>query len=78
MLLLLLLPLTVSGHGNMVWPPVWWDVGGQVLLYDDVDHDHDDVDDLDRRHDEHDRDYNYLQLQKPGLVGYRWEGLFLW
>merc|ERR1711971_1267354 len=32
MLLLLLLPLSVSGHGNMVWPPVWWDVGGQVGL----------------------------------------------
>jgi len=30
--LLFLLPLSVSGHGNMVWPPVWWDVGGQVGL----------------------------------------------
>jgi len=32
MLHLLLLPLCVSGHGNMVWPPVWWDIGGQVGL----------------------------------------------
>jgi len=31
--LLLLAPiLSVSGHGNMVWPPVWTDAGGQVGL----------------------------------------------
>merc|ERR1712215_34270 len=31
-LLILLLPTTVHSHGNMVWPPVWWDAGGQVGL----------------------------------------------
>jgi len=22
----------VAGHGNMVWPPVWWDIGGEIGL----------------------------------------------
>jgi len=29
---LLLLPPLVFGHGNMVWPPVWWDVRGEIGL----------------------------------------------
>jgi len=32
MFLVLLLPSLVLGHGNMVWPPVWWDVRGEVGL----------------------------------------------
>ena len=31
MFLLLLLP-SARSHGNLVWPPVWWDRGGQVGL----------------------------------------------
>merc|ERR1711962_1531919 len=29
---LLLLPASAFGHGNMVWPPVWWDVRGEIGL----------------------------------------------
>ena len=32
-LVFLIVPiLSVSGHGNMVWPPVWQDAGGQTGL----------------------------------------------
>merc|ERR550519_1205976 len=31
-LLFPLFPLSVLGHGNMVWPPVWWDRGGNIGL----------------------------------------------
>ena len=24
--------LSVNGHGNMVWPPVWQDAGGEIGL----------------------------------------------
>ena len=30
-LLLLILP-SIHGHGNMKWPPVWWDQGGRMGL----------------------------------------------
>jgi len=29
---LLLLPASAFGHGNMVWPPVWWDARGETGL----------------------------------------------
>ena len=69
MLLLLLLPLSVFGHGNMVWPPVWWDIGGQVLLYDDFgDNYHDDNADDHDHDDEYDQSDNGLRPWQHGLA----------